>query len=226
MKMIVTMGVHLGQRRHETALCVVEQELRKVGEGREEHYLVRLLDRLPMGTSYPDVARRVTEVAERVEERTGTPVELFVNATGLGTPVVELLGESRSVCWTWAVYFTHGDRRTEDTTGGERVVTLGKAYLVTRLQTLLQLGRLHLPRTAEAQRLADELREYEVRVDADANDRYGAFRVGTQDELVNALGMAVQTEHKRSVYPSGGEGPMPGPSTGLSSMSSWAAPWW
>jgi hypothetical protein len=32
----------------------------------------------------------------------------------------------------------------------------------------------------------------ESRVDENANDRYGAFRVGTHDDLVTALGLAVQ----------------------------------
>jgi hypothetical protein len=57
---------------------------------------------------------------------------------------------------------------------------------------LLQTHQLHLPRSPEAERLAEELADYEVQVAADANDRYGAFRVGSQDELVTALGLAVQ----------------------------------
>ena len=69
---------------------------------------------------------------------------------------------------------------------------MGKAYLVTRLQTLLQTGHLHLPETPEARTLADELQEFEINVPEDANDRYGAFRVGSHDDLVTALGMATQ----------------------------------
>ena len=87
-----------------------------------------------------------------------------------------------------ACYFTHGDRRTEE--GGR--VSIGRAWLVSRLQSLLQTDRLHLPDTAEARQLAAELRDYEIRVDQDANDRYGAFKVGTHDDLVTALGLGVQ----------------------------------
>jgi len=57
---------------------------------------------------------------------------------------------------------------------------------------LLQQGRLHLPRPPEAETLGQELADYELQVQPDANDRYGAFRVGTQDDLVTALGLAVQ----------------------------------
>lgn len=57
---------------------------------------------------------------------------------------------------------------------------------------LLQTHQLHLPRSPEADTLAEELMEYEVQVAPDANDRYGAFPVGTRDELVTALGLAAQ----------------------------------
>ncbi len=100
----------------------------------------------------------------------------------------------------WAVYFTYGDRRNEDR--GEDRVTLGKAFLVSRLQMLLQFQRIHLPRGhREADALVQELLDYEIRVDENANDKYGAFRVGTHDDLVTALGLAVQKEPSVSVYP-------------------------
>lgn len=72
------------------------------------------------------------------------------------------------------------------------VIRLGKAWVVCRLQVLLQAGQLHLPRSQEAETLAEELTEFEVQIAPDANDRYGAFKVGTRDELVTALGLAVQ----------------------------------
>jgi hypothetical protein len=41
--------------------------------------------------------------------------------------------------------------------------------------------------------MKDELLDYEIRISEDANERYGAFKVGTHDDLVTALGLAVQT---------------------------------
>jgi len=90
--------------------------------------------------------------------------------------------------WIRAVYFTPGDRRTQEEGG---VIRLGKAWVVCRLQVLLQSGQLHLPRSTEAETLAGELTELEVQIAPDANDRYGAFKVGTRDELVTALGLYV-----------------------------------
>ena len=76
-------------------------------------------------------------------------------------------------CQIVAVTFTHGDRYERDGSAAR----LGKAYLVSRLQALLQTGRIELPNTAEAKALAAELQVYEIRIDQDANDKYGAFRV-------------------------------------------------
>jgi hypothetical protein len=183
-------GVDIGQRRDPTALCVAEVDRRDDAT----HFLVRHLDRLALGTPYPAVARRVGEVTAAVARRTDSRPKLYVDATGVGQPIVDLLQEAAVEATIVAVYFTHGDRRTE----GSREVTLGKAFLVSRIQALLQTGRVHLPKTSEAHALAEELRDYEIRVDENANDRYGAFRVGTHDDLVTALGLAVQVD--QTVY--------------------------
>ena len=191
--MLVTMGVDIGQKRDPTAICVAEEDTRKVEQRTADHFLIRHLERLPLGTLYPRVAERISQVASGVLRHSGCYPTLYVDATGVGAPIVDLLWEESSdLAEIVAVYFTHGDKRTEELREGELQVKLGKAYLVSRLQALLQTGRLHLPRTREAEALAQELLDYEIRVDENANDRYGAFRVGTHDDLVTALGLATQ----------------------------------
>ena len=64
--------------------------------------------------------------------------------------------------------------------------------MISRLQALLSRGRLHLPKTAEAEALRRELAVYELRVDAQARETFGAFKTGTHDDLVTALGLAIQ----------------------------------
>ncbi len=188
--MTVLIGVDLGQQRDPTAICVAEPEGRQSAGRTEHHFLVRHLQRLPLGTSYPEVARRLRDIVAGAQGRAGPGLTVCVDATGLGDPVVDLLRESSPGTRIVACYFNHGDRRTRE---GFQQVKIGKAYLVSLLQTLLQARRLHLPRTPEAEILAAELRDYEIRVDQDANDRYGAFKVGTHDDLVTALGLAVQS---------------------------------
>lgn len=203
----VTVGVDIGQRRDPTAIAVVEHEWREAGSGktaraeqRVHHHVARHLERLPLGTPYPEVAERVAAVVRGVLAASpGASPSLYVDATGVGTPIVDILRAAGVSARLVPVYFTHGDRRKVE--GGPRrgggareEVKLGKAWLVSRMQALLQSGLLHLPRTREAEALGKELLDYEIRVTEDANDRYGAFRVGAHDDLVTALGLAVQED--------------------------------
>lgn len=88
-------------------------------------------------------------------------------------------------------YFINGEGRSKD----DERVTIGKAYLVARLQMLLQNGRIHLQaKHPKALAMKNKLFEYEIEIDQNANDRYGAFRIGMHDDLVTALGLAVQVD--------------------------------
>lgn len=192
--MSVTIGVDVGKKRDPTAVCVAEGEWREV-EGRAEvHFVVRHLERLPLGTPYPEVVDRIARVTDQVRARTGERPTLYVDSTGVGQPVVDLLREQVLGGTVVAVHFTGGEDRTESWDGEHLRVALGKGYLVSRLQVLLGTGRLHLPRTREAAALTDELMVYELRVDANGHARAGAFKVGTHDDLVTALGLAVQVD--------------------------------
>jgi len=178
----VVIGIDIGQKVDPTAIAVVERQDRRG----EDHHVVRYLERLALGTPYPKIAERLAEVVTGVRAKGGITVTVYVDATGVGGPVVDLLavaGVKPIAC-----YFTYGDRWTKE----GRQVSIGKAWLVSRMQALLQTERLHLPDTDEARVLAKELQDYEIRVDQDANDKYGAFKVGTHDDLATALGLAVQ----------------------------------
>lgn len=199
---MLSLGIDIGQQRDPTAIALLE------GSEHRGHvsFECRFLQRLPLGTPYPAVARRVAEiqrnaiqtVRQRVFDRTGYAypdiyLSVYVDATGVGKPIVDLLAEHKVE--VMPCFFTHGDRRTEDTSGVQERVTIGKAYLVARLQMLFQNGRVRLPRNhAEAVPMKNELLEYEIKVDQNANDRYGAFRTGTHDDLVTALGLPVQVD--------------------------------
>lgn len=195
--MNILIGVDIGQRTEPSALCVAETEDREGPHGTETHYVIRHLERLPAGTSYPALADRTAEVASKVAKRVAGTLFVFLDATGLGQSVVDLFTSRVRGTRVAAVYFTHGDRRNRVS---HKEVQLGKAYVVARLQTLLQVGCLHLPRTAEADRLAKDLLDFQIQVAEDANDRYGAFRVGPRDELVTALGLASQPKPTIGFY--------------------------
>ncbi len=88
-----------------------------------------------------------------------------------------------------AATLAHGDKYNQDNHYRHPVATVGKAHLASRLQALLQPGRLELPKTPETDALAREQQDYEIKIDQDANDKYGPFKVGTHDGLVTALGL-------------------------------------
>jgi hypothetical protein len=202
----VVIGVDVGQRVDPTAIAVVEREERIEGrryhpdgsvapsakERRVWHHTARYLARLPLGTPYPEVADRLAEIAAGVAAKAGVRPRLYLDATGVGQPLVDVLRLHKVKARLIPVYFTHGDRRIPEHNGP---VTLGKAWLVSRMQALFQGGRLHLPPGhPEAEVMTDELLDYEIRVDKNANDTYGAFRVGSHDDLVTALGLATQED--------------------------------
>lgn len=193
-------GVSFGDRRDPTALAVAEEELRTRPDKRKVfHYLVRHLERLPVGTSYSEATGRLAEIVEAVRERQGSAPDLFLDATGMGDPLVEMVKTEIRRCRVRPIYFTHGDRLTEE----GQAIRLGKGYLVARLKLLLEQGELHLPRKPEAEALARDLREFQVEVKEDANERYGAFRVGRHDDLITALGLAIHRRRQVSIYPKG-----------------------
>lgn len=241
MGVVTFIGIDIGQKRDPTAIAVAELQRRgRGGDGFKqvvgppvEHYVIRHLERLPLGTPYPDAAKRLGEIVANLKRQASIAAEerylaepygyarrdpgnvnltTYVDATGVGQPVVDLLNAAKVN--VNPVYFTHGDRRTEERQEyplkGFRV-SLGKAWLVSRLQALLQTGRIHLPDTNEARVLAKELQDYEIKVSEDANDKYGAFKVGTHDDLVTALGLAVQDCPKpRGVITYNTRGTLPG----------------
>jgi hypothetical protein len=190
---VVNIGIDLGQKRDPSAIAVAELDLR--GPKEEDHWVIRHLERLPLGTPYPEVAERLGTIitraraaATRPTDKYGPGFHVYADATGVGQPVVDILKAAGQQ--VTPVYFTFGDKRTAE----NGTVTLGKGWLVSRLQALLQTRRLHLPRTTEAEALAEELLDYEIKVDPDGDAKFGAFRVGQHDDLVTALGLAVQAK--------------------------------
>lgn len=156
---------------------------------------VRDLARLPLGTEWHVVGERVGDAIDQIKDRgIHTTIPVVVDATGIGNAVLEqsikpALKEQPAVRITSAM-FTHGDRYKGHR--GAREISVGKAYLVGRLKSLFQTDRILLPKQhGEAATMVQELLDYEIRVSEDANEKYGAFSVGSHDDLVTALGLAV-----------------------------------
>jgi hypothetical protein len=183
-------GVDLGQAQDYTALAVVERVGVPTGEydGRGgpqtvAHYHVRHLERFPLGTPYPAIVDGVRELM------TSAPLvgktDLVVDATGVGAPVVDLLRQACSQVFSITI------------TGGDEVSVNGLNYrvpkrdLIGTVQVLLQTKRLKIaPALPEADTLANELRNFRVKMTPLGHDTYGVWREGSHDDLVLAVALA------------------------------------
>jgi len=188
---IVRVGVDVGQRQDYSAIVVSEQEMRHD----LPHFLVRSIERLQLATPYPLVVDRVEQVMQRLEAKAlprhgprKFTVELLIDATGVGLPIADMLRE-RGLS-PRVILFTGSDRINEQPQG---VVSVGKSWMVSRLQVLLQSQRLHLPLTPEAGVLAKELQDFEVKVSESAHASFNA-KSGSHDDLVVALGLSCGIE--------------------------------
>lgn len=189
---LLTAGLDVGQVIDPSALVVVEREDRPAarplpgGRATDEHYVVRFVERLPLGLSYPAIVARVVEVGRGVRERAGAAPRLFIDQTGVGRPVLDLLLRSGYPGSVRGVAFVAGDNLRQQHDGA---YSWGKGDLVSRTQVNLQAGLLHFPATREAEALARELIDYRTTIAADGHDTFGA-RSGAHDDLVVALALA------------------------------------
>lgn len=208
----LTIGVDLGQRADYTAIAVAEgwRQPRPLQEGAqqlraESHFVVRSLERLDLGTNYLAVAQRLRQVVAQVRLRSGhDALAVYVDATGVGVPVLDVLRQVQLRAALMPVWFTSTDRLVEVREQPKglgapkgRVIELrcGKAHLVSRLQALLQGRQLHLPRALpSAAAVREEMLAYEIRASQDGGDTFGAFNAGSHDDLVTAIGLAVLRE--------------------------------
>jgi hypothetical protein len=189
----VSIGIDIGQRHDPTAIVITEMQRRDYTvetvngverhEGGAIHYLARHVERLPLGTPYPQVVERLAAIYEGLKARDVDPY-CYVDATGVGQPVVDMLHQAGLSITP--VYLTGGERVTYEY-GDMR---LPKTLLVSRLQVLLQFRLVHLPQTPEALALIQELQDFEIKVNDKAHVETGAFKVGAHDDLVVALGLA------------------------------------
>lgn len=194
----VVVGVDVGQKHDPTAIVVAEylKRPRDDNPAKEEWYFpIRHMERLSLGTPYPDVAVRVVAIVRNLKARAVPPakIDVVVDSTGVGTPVVDILRvplKEERIRVSEAT-FTFG-RSLKGEVGGWVTMTVGKEHLVSRLQSLFTTRRVQLPtNNSEAQAMARELQDYEIRTDPDGDAKFGAFRTGTHDDLVTALGLAV-----------------------------------
>jgi hypothetical protein len=189
-------GVDLGQKRDHTAVAVVE---------RGRYCYVRHLERMPLGTPYPGVVARVTEMVQDDELR--GRCALVVDGTGVGAPVVDLLRGARLGCELSAVTITGGDREGQN----GNVWSVPKRDLIAGVQLALEQGELRIARELrESGALVRELLDMRMTVVGSGRVRLGADGCREHDDLVIALALAVWRGKRKVGMNSFGRQRLPG----------------
>src|SRR6266568_4607052 len=230
-KLPVCVGVDVGQIRDPTAIAVSEVSQLDTGKLRfgpspqparldsksglwipaediypvmVTEYTVRHIRRLPLGTSYPDVALHIADMLCS-PLFAGRSVRVLIDVTGVGRPVYDDLDREilRRKYGIWnndgtfqpgskgemarlrlkPITFSHGEKYNRSTG------VLAKAFLVSRLQSLLQGGHVHGPDIPEMKATVEELKSYEIKVSDDGKDQYGG-KIGKHDDLATCLALA------------------------------------
>ena len=178
----VTGGVDLGRQRDYSAIVVDHR-----GDG--DTHRLRHIERLRLGTSYPRVIKRVTQIRDRIKKLTDYTPEILVDATGVGRPVVD---EFRSKgIEVRPVTITAGESVSEEYVDGFHEIHVGKLALISRLDVLLSDGRIEWDgKTKGGKLLTSELRKFQIKV-----SQSGALQLEAEksfhDDLVIALALAV-----------------------------------
>jgi hypothetical protein len=185
-------GVDLGQRQDHSAIAVVEHRRVLTGEWNRVTWeretkvtrSVRHLERVPLGTSYEEVAERVGRLARSPELAKRCAV--VMDATGVGAPVVEMVRKARPGCELVPVVITAGEAETYS--GAFRRVP--KQDLMTTMRIALDSGELRLAaELEEADALLEEMRSMRVSLGPTGRERFGATAAGSHDDLVLAVAL-------------------------------------
>jgi len=150
-------------------------------------FVVREIGRLALGTSHREGALKIAYACHdaRVLDPDGR-LSFVLDCTGIGEALADMLeGYLPSSVTAIRCWFT-GTERLEKR---GREWHVGKPWMLSRLTSLLESGRVRLPTTPQAQALTEELRDYQFSITASGNMVSGA-RTGAHDDLVTALGLA------------------------------------
>lgn len=185
-------GLDLGQSCDFTAVAVLE---RTAGPGdwdpvayaprKVARLLLRHLERVPLGTPYPEIVSRVGKIMGVLEELGSC--HLVADATGVGRPVVDLLRLEPMKCRLWPVTITGGDAEREAAWS----YRVPKRDLIVGVQVLLSAKELEIASGMKwGSALVAEMAAMKVRVTERAREQYGAGREGEHDDLVLAVSLA------------------------------------
>lgn len=192
----MVVSVDLGTVNDFTAISVTEvysriqEKGRVIIPGEEQMPIVneiacRMLERIDLGTSYPDIIERVRVIMDNPD--ISKQAILVVDQTGCGIPVVQQMRKIPGLA-PIGITITNGSSVTESKSDGYNIP---KKDLISSLQLLFQTHRLKFsPGLEHVDDLLHELRNFKIKKTTKGNESYEAWRESDHDDLVLSLAMA------------------------------------
>jgi len=177
-------GLDLGQVQDSTAFSVLRSNLSKLE--------VVHLERLPLGTSYPDVVRRTKSLL--ATPKLAGKSTLVVDRTGCGMPTCDMIRETGLSCE--AVTITSGGKAHQEFSKGKPLHNwlVPKIDLVSCLQVLAQNRKLEIAKgLKDGSTLAKELKSFKAKISNSGHVSYEAadsWREAAHDDLVLGTALA------------------------------------
>ena len=204
------LGLDLGKISDHTALAICEERPESVKEdgpravliprwSDDPDYAVPWLERWPLQTAYHHIAAAIENLVAELVARPRAEVRLFVDATGVGGAVIEMLAAQPAIKTLGldAVTITAGHETTSGREGGHRTWHVPKKELVGAAQVALQRGKLKVAAgLPEAATLTAELRTFEARITEAAHMQF-SHREGAHDDLVLAVALGLWGARQR-----------------------------
>jgi hypothetical protein len=210
-------GLDIGQMADPTALAILERDVTTVTGKLRSRYDARWLERFPLQTPYPELARLV----QRRVEKLGQQCIVVLDVTGVGRGMVDLFREA----WM-TVHPVTGERHPRSGKPSILAVTLltsamhqartpswdeihvPKREVVMAFMLALQQQRFRAAKgLREAEVLFKEGQNFQWKVSSKSlQDQYGAWRDGEHDDLLlaTALGVWWGEQHGPRVHRSAG----------------------
>ena len=187
-------GVDVGQGLEPTAIAVVARDF----DDESDDYPLECsyLQELPGGTTYPDLARRLSEIEAELLRRGAYSLKILVDVTGQGQPAIDLIRRSVK-SKTISAQFTAGTGASSEGDSWK----IRKEELITHLKIMRQTNRLTITgrgrNPAQERAISEMLRQLEnFTYNPPAAEEALEVKTGTRDDLVVALGLAVWIERE------------------------------
>ena len=189
-------GLDLGYRQDYTALAVIsrtdtyhaERNAATFERIRTTDFRVRKLARAPLNTEYPEIVRRVANMLRHPEAQERSM--LVVDATGVGTPVVQMFQKEKLGVLLTPVMITPGERESRH----HGTWHVPKKVLIMGLQVMVQERTLRVARKLELSReLIREMQQMR-------RCSFQGWRSGAHDDLVLAVALAAWAARREAMW--------------------------